>query len=182
MGSTYRPDVPRVFGEFAAAISDLRVVGLGKVRFRCDAVLPDPDALLRMAEAQSAEVVHIVILADETGPIPIPGTEPEGDRDMAVRVARGLRLLAALEAATIAARRNGQIPWDPPEDGRPAPFAPGTEVGETDAETRERVGELADQDPDGAAAAAARAVRPGPAPRRRRRADPPEDDPEAAAE
>lgn len=178
----YRPAVPKVFGEFVAALADLRVTGRGRVRFRLDGVLPEPEDLLRLAEAQSEESVHVVLLSESVQAIPIPGTEPEGDRDMAVRVARGLRLLAALEAATIAARRNGQIPWDPPEDGRPAPFAPGTEVGETDAETRERVGELADQDPDGAAAAAARAVRPGPAPRRRRRADPPEDDPEAAAE
>ena len=174
MGSSYRPDVPRVYGEFAAEISDLRVVGLGKVRFRCDAVLPDPDALLRMAEAQSAEVVHIVILADETGPIPIPGTE-EDPGDMALRTARALRLYAALEVATMAARRHGEIPFEPSDDGATPPFPPGTEVGSNDAETRMRVGELVDADPDAAAQAAARALSPN----RRRRRKP--DDPPAAS-
>lgn len=158
--------VPRVFGELDVAIGDLRVMRGGGIRFRVDGALGDPAELPRLAEAQGAERVRLVLLSLGPQPLPIPGTEEAGEATWSARVAAGLRLLEALEESAIAHRRNGEVSWEPSADGSPPPFPPGTPLGETDEQTRARVTELAAADPEGAAVAAAEGVRRG---RRRRR-------------
>jgi hypothetical protein len=157
---------PRIYGDCDVRISDLRVREGGAVRFRVDGTLADPEDLLRLAAAQGLDPVRLVLVGDGPYAMRIPGTEDAWEASQSRRVAVALRLLEALEESVIAARRNGEIPFEPSADGEPPPFAPGTPVGTTDAETRAAVAELVAADPGRAATAAVEGLRRG---RRRRR-------------